>query len=80
MNLNQNLIPRPTLKRQTNCHYVPKLGSQWIEDKNKQVVVIVKVDLIEDRYLVIYKNISNLSEMEKTASLSEFHSCFSDKE
>lgn len=78
--MNLNLIPRPTLKRQTNCHYVPKLGSQWIEDKNKQVVVIVKVDLIEDRYLVIYKNISNKNEKEKIITLSEFHSCFSDKE
>lgn len=80
MNLNLNLIPIPILKRQTNCHYVPKLGSRWIEDKNKQVVVVVKVDLFEDRYLVIYKNISNLSEMEKTASISDFHTCFSDKE
>jgi hypothetical protein len=77
--MNPILIPRPRLKRQTNNHYIPKSGSQWIEDENKSVVIIVKVELIRDRYHVIYKNISNKGEMEKTISLSEFHSYFSGK-
>ena len=77
--MNPILIPRPTLKRQTNNHYIPKIGSQWIEDKNRQVITITKVELIRDCYHVIYKNISNKNEKEKIITLSEFHSCFSGK-
>ena len=48
-------IPKPKLVRQTNDVFIPKYGTRWIEDTTKQSVIVVRIELVNDCYHVIYK-------------------------